>query len=180
MTTRKAIAHKLGVSVSTMRKYERLARRLDVLETPPGVKRQGHVNEYTPADVRVFVTIDRLRRVEKQTYPTIEAAGLLNALAETPEPPVETPADAERDNTAGSAETALVPFSRLLNVTSALSASEATLATVSDERDRLQSRLDEKDAALLEATSLAAAATAALDELRRSSRPFWRRWFGQE
>lgn len=75
--TRAEIADMLGVSVSTIRKYER--EFADYLEATPGVKGAGVPNLYSQHDVRVFLTIAQLRD-EGVSYDDMLAGELADAL----------------------------------------------------------------------------------------------------
>jgi len=158
-----------GIGRSTVRLWGReLAAVMSAHANPEaGVQRR-----YTPADCNTLHTA-HVMRAEGQAWPAIVdaiSAGRL-ILPEAPESPPEAP------DAPGSA---LIPVSQFLAVSTALSASEATLAATTVERDRLLQELSDERAALLEATSRAAASEAALAELRKASRPWFKRWFGRE
>ncbi len=138
-----------------------------------GAQPTGGERLYNEDDLSVLLTVAGMR-AERKTFGAI-SAGLADGervqLEEEPDSP---------PNATESPGSALVTLETVIRLTATVAAAEATENELRDQRDQLQSRLDSQSEQLLEATSLAAAATAALDELRRQSRPFWRRWFSRD
>lgn len=150
--TREDIADQLGVSVSLLRKYERLARRLDVLDTPAGERGQGVALQYTAHDVDVFRTVHQLRR-QQHSYEDMADGLLVQALASDTQHVVTEDQPSGRPDK--DAERALVPLSQFMNIVSQYAAKldeqserliaaerqAAAGAAIAEERDRLLTRV---------------------------------------
>lgn len=192
-TTRQAIAQGLSVSVSTLRKYERLARRLGLLDTPAGERGQGTQNVYSAHDVDVFMAIDHLRRVQRHSYQDMADGRLLQqtlaagahrvsgqpyAPEDAPGPPEDAPGAAESTNQA------LIPVSQFVALMGKYQATEGALAAVTEERDRLLEDLARLHQQVTTTSERAARAEGQLEILReqseRRSSAWWRKLFGRQ
>lgn len=153
--TRAQIAGALGISISTLRKYERLFADYLSQSAKSGERGQGTANEYTREDWRALAAVHSLRQ-SHVSYEDIAAGALERALAsgtfQEPEP--EAPEEPE---------TALVPASQYALVLGRLQATAEELERTLEERQALQ-------IALVDAEKRAAAATARAEERERLER----------
>lgn len=175
--TRAQIAEGLGVSVSTLRKYERLFQSYLSESATSGERGQGTANQYTREDWRVLATVHELRRAHV-SFDDIVAGELDAALASGT---VDFEPDTPKEEAA-----ALVPVAQYAIVLGKLEATAEELEREREERQTLQNQLvdAEKRAAHAEAKAeererIESELARVREELEEARRPWLARLFGR-
>jgi len=137
--TRSQVAARFGVSVSTVRTWQR--EFMDWLEAEKqeygGGRRKA--TQYTANDLLVFSVVHRLTK-EGQRYKDIRERLDEELAGATLELPGETPEDEESEP-----GTSMVPWHQYSATVAQLQGTEGKLEAIEDERNYLRERLDTKD-----------------------------------
>lgn len=173
--TRKKLAKRLGISVGTVRKYERLYS--DWLETPKGTKGKGVAKVFTEHDALVLSTIAAMRDedislddIRTQLDERLATATLDAATTEL------VPAEQVTKDEQG--EDRSVAMDLFMTQVRALEATEGELAATREERDYLRQRVEDMERRLEEEVARRAKLEGQLDVYKQRPPGFWQRLFG--
>ena len=147
---------------------------LDGLLSDGATPSPGTTRRYNDDDVAILHT-SKVMRAEGATWDVIRASILAGNRIMPPESPAIDSKGVTDDD--APTERAIMPVDAWERYTAPF---QKHISALTDQRDRLQSRLDDQGDQLLDAEKRAAASEAALAELRRQSRPWWRRLFRRE
>lgn len=159
MVTRKVLAAKFNISVSTLRGWER--QFSDWLDAPLGRFGNARKKMFTDDDVRVLATVARLR-ADDMLFDDIKQ--VLDAeLVRTGDVEVQ-PEDVVAENSA------IVPLAEFMALSNRYEAIESELTVIVEERDMLREDVKRERAVSVESLERAVRAESELSAERRISR----------